>query len=490
MMLTVRTSPQVVTAENIETGFLEFFHGRGDAILPGSPLVDEGIQMSFVMSAGLAQVEHALSHTGRPLKKQFALVQSCFRHFDMMESFGYSNLHLSFFRMAGAFHFGFIDQRNRVVEVWDLLSSVYSLAPDSLWVTYFSGGEILGEIFEPDVLARQSWLNNGIHPDHIVAREDNLWKQSRLMDSTGYPKFGPISEVFWDRGMQFACGPDCLPGCHCGRFVEFLNMLFIGWEQDLENRCLRPLEEPFVEVVIGVERLAMVLQGASSVYEVEGFPLLLSILDEFLGSKAICGVEREHQMRLLADHLRAMLFLVADGAPPPGRGGRARIMRRLARNLLVAQKLLDLPVVESGLVSPAITVLLEQLLGFYREEQPLPGQQEPRMLASHPNLNQASAKILNYLNAEAGLFEQTLQNGLRKLERMLLHRAEHRLSGKEMLEIEISDGVPVAYLMFILDRGEIAYSWAEYQSARQRWQESNAFREDTLARTISRRSQT
>jgi len=247
-MLTLSTKLQTFSAETIEEVFLEFFHRRGYVILPGSPLLDESIEMSFVMSAGLVQIERALKGTNRLLQRRFGLVQSCFRHFDMLESVGYSDLHLSFFRMAGMFNFGHIDKRSRIAEIEGLLSDVFHLVPDSLWATYSSGGEVQGYSIDADLQTRQGWLDVGFQSDHIIPLQDNFWKQSPLVDPLHPPKTGPISEVFWDRGAHLACGPGCLPGCPCGRFVEFLNTLFIGWERDMATHQLRPLNDPFVEM--------------------------------------------------------------------------------------------------------------------------------------------------------------------------------------------------------------------------------------------------
>jgi alanyl-tRNA synthetase len=229
-----------------------------------------------------------------------------------------------------------------------------------------------------------------------------------------------------------------------------------------------------VEVVIGVERLAMVLQGANSVYEVESLPQLFSALEEDMGKNAVQGIERERQMRLMADHLRAMLFLVADGAPPPGRGGRARIMRRLARNSLTAQKLLDLPVSGGKKLSPAVSAMLDHLINFYQAEHSLPGQTSPRMLAAHPRLSTASGILLGYLEQEALLFEKTVQLGLCKLDQILTSRSKRCLSGREMLELEISDGIPIAYLVYTLDQKKVDYLIKEYNVERAKWQKSTA----------------
>jgi alanyl-tRNA synthetase len=162
--------------------------------------------------------------------------------------------------------------------------------------------------------------------------EANFWKQGTgLGVEEPIRKCGPNTEVFFDRGPELGCGSKCKPGCGCDRFVEFANTLFICWEIDDETQTLRPMADPFAETVIGTERVAMITQGKSSVFEIESIQPLIEHVRSFHQTADPLGSnEWVRSDRAIADHIRALLFLVADGAPPPGKGGRTRVMRKPA----------------------------------------------------------------------------------------------------------------------------------------------------------------
>ncbi|GEM_PF-612371 len=461
------------TTESVERKFLEFFQFMGYTILPESPLVDENIKMSFVMSAGLRQVEKAMKPFSNMSSAKLVLIQTCFRHFDLVKNLGYSPYHLSLFRMAGAFQFGHIDRHARIAEIWKLLSEAYDIQSKSIWVTYYNGGNTFGYFPDPDLRTYQGWLDVGIPEHRIIGLKENIWKQSQLIDPLNPTKMGLSSEVFFDLGAHLACGPGCLPGCNCGRFVEFLNTLFIEIEQDPDGESSPiPLSQPFVEVVIGVERLAMILQGANSVFDVDSLSLVCKLLEEAAGRDTAKGASHKHQIRLMADHLRALLFLVADGAPQPGRGGRAYIMRKLARNLLTAQMLLELPVGHGERLSPVISNTLDLLVDFHLRERALPGQSISRMLGPDRDLLSASMTLLKYLEVEAGIFEETIHRALNKIDQMVKRRSVRFFSGAELLKLVTSNGIPETYLPHILDEKRIGYSWDEYMNARRVWQKN------------------
>ena len=202
--------------------------------------------MSFVMSAGLVQVETSARQYEGQLGDRYVLLQNCFRHFDL-DRIGKSDLHLSLFQMAGAFLFGPVDKGAAIARAWRLLTGVYGLPADRLWVTYFAGDEVAGTRFEADYEGAYSlaWpgLSGGTHCG-LWGAEDNFWKQgASIVGKAHVPKCGPNTEVFFDRGAHLACGPACRPGCACGRFVEFLNMLFITWHIEDENGIVRPIED-------------------------------------------------------------------------------------------------------------------------------------------------------------------------------------------------------------------------------------------------------
>ena len=332
---------RTLTSNEVGQIFLAYYRDYEYEVVPGSSLLDPSVPMSFVMSAGLAQVESSVAQHGSENSEHYALLQNCFRYFDL-DTVGDSPIHLTLFQMAGAFTFKLVDKQTCTAQIWDLLTNEYGFPPETLWATYFAGGEVAGHLFEPDTETYQAWRRVGLPPERVIGLgpEHNFWKQgSSIVGEREAPKCGPNTEVFFDRGETFACGPECAPGCRCGRFVEIQNTLLITEHMEDDTGIIRPLREPFIESVIGAERVAMLSQGKESVFEIDSiFPLIKHVRGA-MQTPLFPVVEQSKQERILVDHLRALLFLIADGAPSPGRGGRARLMRKLARGMITSQKL-------------------------------------------------------------------------------------------------------------------------------------------------------
>ncbi|HEY72314.1 MAG TPA: hypothetical protein G4N99_03500 [Thermoflexia bacterium] len=450
-MLTVKPTRQALDSAKVGQRFLEYYQADGYEVIPGSSLLDPSVPMSFVMSAGLAQVETSAMLRGGRVGDRYALLQNCFRYFDLV-NVGESDIHLSLFQMPGAFTFGPVSKRDTIARIWGLLTKAYGFHPDSLWVTYFAGDEVAGHTFGPDLETYQAWRRAGVPPDRIVGlgAEHNFWKQgASVVGAEHVPKCGPNTEVFFDRGAHLSCGATCCPGCGCGRFVEFLNTLFITLHIDDDTAIVKPLEEPFTETVVGTERVAMLLQGASSVFEIDSVQPLIEHVRDFTQAQALPVADRIRHERILVDHIRALLFLVADGAPPPGKGGRARLMRKLVREMLTSQKLLDIP-------DPAfIRSLVESTLDLYTDQ--------------HPRLSSAQNKLLEYVTDERGRFERTLQAGRRQLDRLLTRQGKRHISGEDMLDLEKRHGVPEPLLEVILTQRQVRFSQQAYRAAHARW---------------------
>jgi len=458
-MLTNHRRDSKPTSPEIEQIFLDHFHNQGYRVVPGSSLMDDSLPMSFVMSAGLVQVERAAALVGSPYGGRFAMVQNCFRHFDL-DRVGRDDIHLSFFRMAGAFTFGDIDHNERIALLWKILTQDYGLLPENLWVTYFKGDSVAGIPFAKDIETYQAWLEAGVSPSHLVGLggESNFWKQNaQMMGPEHASKCGPNTEVYYDQGASKGCGLGCLPGCNCGRFIEFANTLLITWYIDQARSEYAPLEIPFVETVIGVERLAMLLQSSASVFEID---LLRPILDcirwEISPSSCqaggISGNERRFQERRLVDHLRALLFLVADGAPHPKKSGaRSYLMQKLVRGTLTSMKLLEIP------TDRFLPKIFHTISEMYTQQQ--------------PDLLAAQKVLMSYITDETERFEKTLRSATRHLDRILAERqGQSWLCGEDVLDLEKHYGMPLDLLNPLLRQKQLHYSQRAYHLAREKWQ--------------------
>lgn len=438
----------------ISSRFIRYYQRLGFELLPSASLLDPSIPMSFVMSAGLVQVEAALDRLGQRPGAKYVLLQKCFRHFDV-DTIGASAIHLSLFEMPGAFCFGTTEKANTIQRMWHFLTSVLGIAPANLWVTYFAGGQVLGCHLGQDTETRRAWQEIGVTPARIMGLDStaNFWKQGDgAQGLESHRKCGPNTEVFFDRGAQWACGPDCRPGCRCGRFVEFANSLFINSELDADGKLV-PMSNPFTETVIGTERVAMILQGKTSVFEIDELESILSAIREFCAQPG----GKPASERIIADHLRALLFLAADGAPPPGKDGRQRIIKILIRNVLTHQMILD--IVSPDFI-PAVVTAIAQL---------------------YPHLRSAPSLLLDYIALEMPRFQRTVQSGQRRLDKYLAANGGHTLQGSQILLLEKKFGLPSALTAQLLEMRGLEFRREEYNLLLQNWKSGG--------RTMARRSE-
>lgn len=413
------------TTEMIGKQFLDYYERLGYETIPGSSLIDNSVPMSFVMSAGMVQFEK-LADKGRS-GDHFCLIQNCFRYFDL-EKIGSSKTHLSLFQMPGAFDFGKLNRSKTISQIWRLLTEVYGLDPDDLVVTYFVGDVIDGQKMPADIETKSAWLATGLPAKRIIGlpASSNFWIQtSQAVGENNSRKRGPNTEVFFDRGLEHACSKNCGPGCSCGRYIEFLNTLFISYMLDETKHQLADLEEPFTEVVVGLERVAQIIQGKASVFEIDSIQPLILQLRSFSKPLPIHNLDIEKFERILTDHIRALLFLTVDGAPPPGKGGRARLMRILIRELLTSQRLLgisDVGFMQSMMVS---TINL------------------------YPQLASGKKRLLEFIGTESERFRRTVYSGMRKLEKVL-NEKKRELNADEMETFEKKLGLPIPLLQYQL----------------------------------------
>ena len=429
--------------------FLRYYQHAGYEALPCGSLLDPALPMTFVGSAGLSQIETAIELGEDRADERYVLLQTCFRHFDIAQV-GASAAHLSLFDMAGAFAFGEIRREPTLRHIWRFLTGDVGLDPSSIWATYFSGGTIDGHRFDADRDTRDVWERLGVSPAQLVGvgREGGFWKQGGgLHGRDRFRKCGPTTELFVECGTSPGCGASCQPGCRCGRFVEVANILFIYAQIDEETLALRPLVTPFAETVIGAERVAMVAQRFQSVFDLPPYADSIAAL-RHAAAPEIESARFELGARIIADHLRAALFLVADGAPPPGKGGRARIMKVLIRGVLTHAKLL-------GIAADALPPLLDAFSAAPRR--------------SFPQLERARSQVMAYIRQEQQRFERTLSEGERYLDQLISHRTPERISGTQAVECVKQHGIPLPLLEAKIAQMRMTLNPREYQEAYHAW---------------------
>ena len=238
---------------------------------------------------------------------------------------GSTERHLTFFQMMGNFSFGDYFKPGAVEMAYELSTGAWGLDPERIWATVYEGDDQLG----PDDVARDLWLGQGIPADRIVALgEDNFWKAG----PTG--PCGPCSELYYDRGAQHGCGgADCKPGCDCDRFLEYWNLVFMEFDRG-DDGALTPLPAQNIDTGSGVERVAMLLQGAGSLYETDETAHVIQALERLSGRRYADGGDAVRSFRVLCDHARGMSAIATDGVTPSNEG-RGYVLRRIIRRAVL-----------------------------------------------------------------------------------------------------------------------------------------------------------
>jgi len=390
-------------------------------LLPSAPMMDPSIPMSFVMSAGLVQVENSIAKSTIREGNQYVLVQNCFRHFDL-DKVGTDDIHLSFFEMPGAFVFGPNKKVDTIQKMWRLATSVFGIEKEKIWPTYFAGGSVSHNWLTGDGDTKDAWLATDLNPNQLVGLgvENNYWVQGAGIDGLEIRKCGPNTELFFDRGSDIGCNQECNPGCACGRFIEFSNSLFISSEIDPEYNSITPLANPFTETVIGIERIAMILRNYESVFGIEEYRPILRTIDSHIFINDTEEKIINQSKYIIADHFRALYNLITNDAPPPGKDGRARIMRTLIRRIITRMLVLGIPPQDF-------------LHTVARNWQ--------RIIPLHLRYEWAGNRFEEYFHSELHRYLQTIERGRRQIIRYLEASEDNIISSDQKLHLKKNLGL-------------------------------------------------
>jgi alanyl-tRNA synthetase len=309
------------TSPELRQKFIDFFVAKKHIELPAAPLVPKGDPTLLFTSAGMVQFKEYYTSPPPPGRRRAVTIQKCLRASDL-ELVGTSPRHHTFFEMLGNFSFGDYFKREAVIWGWEFVISEMGIAGDKLSAS----------VFEEDDEAHEIWVKEiGLPPDRVVAlgAADNWWGPA---GSTG--PCGPCSEIYYDMGPEAGCGrPECKPGCDCNRYIEFWNLVFPQFHQD-ETGARSPLPSPGIDTGMGLERLAVITQGKSTVYETDLLAPVVSAVGEMasreggaVGGEAAGTVTA---MRVISDHVRGLVFALAEGVLPSNEG-RGYLIRRILR---------------------------------------------------------------------------------------------------------------------------------------------------------------
>jgi alanyl-tRNA synthetase len=398
----------MMSSDEIRERYLAFFEERGHKRVASSSLVPSAHDPSALLTvAGMHPLKPYFLGQEQPPASRLTSCQKCFRTVDI-DNVGNTTRHLTFFEMLGNFSFGDYFKREAIEFAWELSREVFGFAERDIWVTVFEGDEGLG--LGPDEEAIELWRALGVSSERIVrcSRSENFWEGG----PTG--PCGPCSELYLDRGVEHGKADD-LPGGENERFLEYWNLVFMQYDQepasDEPGSVLKPLPAKSIDTGLGLNRMAAILQGKESVFETDQFQPLIDLGEELSGRRYGEQAGSDRALRILADHARAMTFLVADGVVPSNED-RGYVLRRVMRRAILQGRALEL---EPG------------FLKRYGERV------RDVMGSAYPELGEQADAIDTWLGAEEEAFGRTLETGLANLNAQI---ARARGEGSERIDAE------------------------------------------------------
>jgi alanyl-tRNA synthetase len=382
-----------MTSDEIRERYLSFFEERGHQRIPSASLVPSAHDPSALLTvAGMHPLKPYFLGQEEPPAPRLTSCQKVFRTVDI-DNVGNTARHLTFFEMLGNFSFGDYFKREAIAFAWELSREVFGLEDADIWVTVFAGDEQLG--LGPDEEAIERWAELGVARERIVRcpRSENFWQAGPSGPC------GPCSELYLDRGLRYG-EPEDLPGGENERFLEYWNLVFMQYDQrpggtgsNGDGSSLKPLPAKNIDTGLGLNRMAAILQGKDSVFDTDQFRPLIELGEELSGRSYEDDLQTARSMRILADHSRAMTFLVADGVVPSNED-RGYVLRRVMRRAIQQARALDLA---PGFLT-SYSARVRELMG-----------------GAYPELREQAETIDMWLAAEEEGFGRTLAQGMETL---------------------------------------------------------------------------
>jgi alanyl-tRNA synthetase len=392
----------MLTSE-IRAKFLEYFAKNDHEVIDSSPLIPANDDTLLFTNAGMVQFKDVFLGTDKRAYQRATTTQRCIRaggkHNDL-ENVGYTLRHHTFFEMLGNFSFGDYFKEHAIELAWNFLTKELGLEKDRLWISVFREDDEAAEIWSSKI---------GISPDRIVRldEEDNFWS----MGDTG--PCGPCSEIYYDHGDQYEGTPPGSPGDDGDRFVEIWNLVFMQFNRDAAGD-LTPLPKPSVDTGMGLERVTAVMQGVNSNYETDLFLNLIQASEKAIKSPG------EPSHKVIADHIRSVSFLIADGVMPSNEG-RGYVLRRIMRRAIRHGYKL-------GAKKPFLHTLVAPLV--------------QEMESAFPMLSTSQSHIETTIHDEENKFLETLEKGIEILDKEIKKMTSQVIPGEVVFKLHDTFGFP------------------------------------------------
>ena len=393
----------------IREKFLSFFESKGCLRLDSFSLIPKNDASLLLINSGMAPMKKWFTGAEEPPRRRVTTCQKCIRTPDI-ERVGKTARHGTFFEMLGNFSFGDYFKHEATAWAWEFFTKVMEIPAEKLWVS----------VYEEDDEARDIWINEvGVDPSHVVklGKEDNFWEH-------GTGACGPCSEIYFDRGEEYGCGkPTCAVGCDCDRYMEVWNLVFTQFDKG-EDGSYTPLAHPNIDTGMGLERLAVVMQGVDNLFEVDTVQDVMKHISRIAGAEYKKDEKTDVSLRVITDHIRSTVMMVSDGVIPSNEG-RGYVLRRLLRRAARHGKLLNID--REFLYEVAETVI-------------------DASCSAYPELEEKREYITKIIKKEEERFDATIDNGLTVLGKYIEdanNSGRSSITGDEAFKLHDTYGFPL-----------------------------------------------
>ncbi len=393
----------------LREAYLSFFESKGHLRLPSFSLVPVNDKSLLLINSGMAPMKKYFTGEEEPPRRRVTTCQKCIRTPDL-ERVGHTARHGTFFEMLGNFSFGDYFKHEAIAWAWEFLTKKLEIPAELLWPSIYENDEEAFAIWTQEV---------GVPAERItrLGKEDNFWEH-------GSGPCGPCSEIYFDRGEKYGCGkPDCRPGCDCDRYMEIWNNVFSQFSNDGQGNYTE-LTQKNIDTGMGLERLACVMQGVDNMFEVDTIRRILDEVCAISGKNYGVNEANDISIRVITDHIRSSMFMIADGVIPSNEG-RGYVLRRIIRRACRHGKML-------GIDRPFLTELMNVAIG--------------ESCGAYPELSERGDYIRRVISMEEERFDATIDAGLSILSNLIrgaLKEHSDVISGEEVFKLYDTFGFPI-----------------------------------------------
>jgi alanine--tRNA ligase len=430
---------EFMKANDIRKKYLDFFKSKEHYVKNSFSLVPKNDKSLLLINAGMAPLKNYFLGIEVPPSKRMATCQKCVRTGDI-ENVGRTARHATFFEMLGNFSFGDYFKKEATSFAWEFVTKILKLDEDKLWVT----------VYEEDDEAFDIWKNKvGVSEERIVrlGKDDNFWEIGN-----GQGPCGPCSEIYIDRGKEYGCNdPNCKPGCDCDRFLEFWNLVFTQFDKQVDG-SYKKLEHPNIDTGMGLERMACIMQGVDSIFDIDTMKQIRTKICEISGKKYNENEKTDVSIRIITDHLRAITFMVSDGIVPSNEG-RGYVLRRLARRAIRHAKLIG---IDKKFINDVANVVIDVYADGYED-----------LVTNKDYIN----KILKM---EEEKFNETLDTGINILNSYIedaVKNNDKKIKGEDAFKLYDTYGFPLELTIEIAEEKNCSVDKEKFENQMQQQRE-------------------